>query len=318
MFAEGFDAAMSDKPISSVYDVFMENFTGEGSFVFQSVAKGLTNRDEYGRLISKQPEGIAKTTELVAETLSEIFSLGAQREAGLLVESLTNKESKYKPLEVAKRQAGLRYYSSDLKESATRRVSITSNNAIGLRSEYNGKVKSGNLTEGQRNDLYNKNNTILKKNVDVLINHKNNLLSLEQLETDDVVDILKDTGLDSLTVLGIMEDQFIDMDYEPAVNISDIFDELATAAKENNEGVVKKIIEYSDDPFIRNKLISRFQQDVKDKALGLSSVDRLIKGLSADKQVRYFEIKGDSEFKRASRKGLIKKETFIKRSRGDR
>jgi len=40
MFAEGFDAAISDKPISSVYDVFMENFTGEGSFVFQSVAKG--------------------------------------------------------------------------------------------------------------------------------------------------------------------------------------------------------------------------------------------------------------------------------------
>ena len=319
MFAEGFDAAISDKPISSVYDVFMENFTGEGSFVFQSVAKGLTNRDEYGRLISKQPEGIAKTTELVAETLSEIFSLGAQREAGLLVESLTNKESKYKPLEVVKRQAGLRYYSSDLKESATRRVSITSNNAIGLRSEYNGKVKSGNLTEGQRNDLYNKNNTILKKNVDVLINHKNNLLSLEQLEIDDVADILKDTGLDSLTVLGIMEDQFIPMDKEPAESISDIFDKLSVAAKEDNEDIRKKIKEYAGKDFLtRKKLMGRYKQDREDKSRGVSSIDRLIKGLSADKQVRYFEIKGDEEFKRARRKGLIKKETFIKRSRSNR
>ena len=319
MFAEGFDAAISDKPISSVYDVFMENFTGEGSFVFQSVAKGLTNRDEYGRLISKQPEGIAKTTELVAETLSEIFSLGAQREAGLLVESLTNKESKYKPLEVFKRQAGFRYYSSDLKESATRRVSITSNNAIGLRSEYNGKVKSGNLTEGQRNDLYNKNNTILKKNVDVLINHKNNLLSLEQLEIDDVVDILKDTGLDSLTVLGIMEDQFIPMDKEPAESISDIFDKLSVAAKEDNEDIRKKIKEYAGKDFLtRKKLMGRYKQDREDKSRGVSSIDRLIKGLSADKQVRYFEIKGNEEFKRARRKGLIKKETFIKRSRSNR
>ena len=256
--------------------------------------------------------------ELVAEVVNEIWKLGTIREFDKLTESLLNKESKYTPLQVGKRQFGFRSQSYELKESATRRVKQTSVNVTNLKNEYNGRVKGGRLTEGQRNDLYNKNNTILKNNVKVLINHKNNLSNLEQLETDDVVEILKDTGLDSLTVLGIMEDQFIDMDYEPAVNISDIFDELSTAAKENNEDVVKKIIDYSDDPFIRKKLISRFRQDVKDKALGLSSIDRLIKGLSADKQVRYFEIKGNAEFKRASNKGLVKKETFIKRIKGDR
>ena len=319
MFAEGFNAAISDKPLSSISNVFLENFTGEGSFVFQSVARGLTNKDKYDRPISKQPEGSAAMRgELVAEVVNEIWKLGTIREFDKLTESLLNKESKYTPLQVGKRQLGFRSQSYELKESATRRVKQTSVNVTNLKNEYNGRVKGGRLTEGQRNDLYNKNNTILKNNVDVLINHKNNLSNLEQLETDDVVEILKDTGLDSLTVLGIMEDQFIPMDYEPAVNISDIFDELSTAAKENNENVVKKIIDYSDDPFIRKKLISRFNQDVKDKALGLSSVDRLIKGLSADKQVRYFEIKGDAEFKRASNKGLIKKETFIKRIRGDR
>tara|TARA_R110000782_G_scaffold106730_2_gene195015 strand:+ start:191 stop:3946 length:3756 start_codon:yes stop_codon:yes gene_type:complete len=319
MFAEGFEAAISDKPISSVYDVFMENFTGEGSFVFQSVAGGLKNQGKYGRPISSQPEGIAKTGELISEVVSEIFSLGAQREVGLLVESLTNKESKYTPFQVLLRQVGFRNYSSDLKESATSRVRITSDNVANLKSEYNGKVKGGRLTEGQRQELFTNNNAVLKKNVEVLINHKNNLSSLEQLEINDVAEILKDTGLDSLTVLGIMEDEFIDMEYEPAVNISDIFDELSIAAKEDGQDITKKIREYAGRDYLtRKKLMGRYKQDREDKARGVSSIDRLIKGLSADKQVRYFEIKGDAEFKRARSKGLVKKETFIKRSRSNR
>ena len=48
--------------------------------------------------------------------------------------------------------------------------------------------------------------------------------------------------------------------------------------------------------------MGRYKQDREDKSRGLSSIDRLIKGLSADKQVRYFEIKGDEEFKRAREK----------------
>jgi len=119
--------------------------------------------------------------------------------------------------------------------------------------------------------------------------------------------------------LGIMEDQFIPMDKEPAESISDIFDKLSVAAKEDNEDIRKKIKEYAGKDFLtRKKLMGRYKQDREDKSRGVSSIDRLIKGLSADKQVRYFEIKGNEEFKRARRKGLIKKETFIKRSRSNR
>jgi hypothetical protein len=116
-----------------------------------------------------------------------------------------------------------------------------------------------------------------------------------------------------------MEDQFIPMDKEPAESISDIFDKLSVAAKEDNEDIRKKIKEYAGEDFLtRKKLMGRYKQDREDKSRGLSSIDRLIKGLSADKQIRYFDIKGDAEFDRAKSKGLVKKETFIKRIRRDR
>lgn len=274
-----FEAGLNGKPIESVLSFAADEFIGEGSFVGRSVHAGLFNIDpKTKKPISYQTDKAKNISDRIVFSIKDAFQPGASREVERLGKAMRG-EGKLQVEDVLKRQAGIRLNDFTNEDGAKMKIRPTVDNAKLAAADFNAARDYRQLTPSQLDAVYqNANNA----RMDALNKISTNVSDLKTLNMDDdkIITILKDTGLSSKDILGVLTGSIDPLPREKKTTISDIYSEIQSMPQADQ---LRAISQYAKiDPSTYKNLLDKRKEDIVLKARGVSTLDRLIMSLSAE------------------------------------
>lgn len=274
-----FDAGLNNKPIESVLSFAADELVGEGSFIGRSVYSGLFNVDPRTKKpISYQTDKAKNVSDRIAFALQDAFQPGALREVEKLGKAMRG-EGKLAVDDVLKRQVGIRLNEFTNEDGAKMKIRPTVDNAKLAAADYNAARDYRGLAPTQLEVVYQNANNARTDALNKIGVHVSDMKTLG-MDDEKIITILKDTGLSSKDILGVLTGSVEPLAREKKTTASDIYSEIS-ALPQNEQ--LKAISQYAKvDPAIYKGLLDKRKEEAQLKARGVSTMDRLILGLGVD------------------------------------
>jgi len=286
-----FEAGLSGQPIESVISFAADELVGEGSFVQRAVSAGLFNIDpKTKKPISYQTDKAKNVSERIAFALQDAFMPGAAREVERLGKAMRG-DGPLKPEDVMKRQVGIRLNDFKIEDGAKMRIRTSVDNAKLALSDYNAARDYKQLAPSQLETVYQNANNARADALEKIAIHVQDLNTLG-FNQDETIKLLKDAGLASKDILGVLTGTLDPIPRDKKVTATDLYSEIS-ALPENQR--LRAISQYSNNPTLYKGLMETYRQDKRLQARNVSSIDRLVMSLGIDDGERARFIKRSSQ-----------------------
>lgn len=302
LFAEAFNAGISDQPLSNLTNMFVDNFVGEGSFVVGAAIKSIENVDK-GIISTETAKSMENYKDRIAFFANEAFRPGFAREYDKLISAMEGKEGQTVP-DVIKRQFGMRVYPIKQDLSVSIRLKDTVERAKLAKGEYTKSVKRGD-TPREIEESYRNADQTRQRIFGELFQHYNNLEKLGYSE-DESIKKLKDAGLSTKDTIAMIDGKYASIERDVSKK-DDGYEEI-TGTKEEKLSQIKSI--YKTDPVTAKKYLSKLKQEIKDERLNLTAKEKLFRNSSIENRVDYI-MQNPQVFHYLRKKGLISKNVML-------
>ena len=130
------------------------------------------------------------------------------------------------------RLLGLRYNSWDAKKSGISKFREASSKMQEAKSRYSYVRDNTNKLPAEKESTYNQMNSDRKSQFNEIMKHYNNLSGgTWKFTMDERIDMMKEAGLPSDTILDLLDGQYVDMPKEKTFRTSDFFSLLTTSSR---------------------------------------------------------------------------------------
>jgi hypothetical protein len=287
-----FEAGISGQPIQSLASFAADELVGEGSFLGRSVYAGLFNiNPKTGKPISYQTDKARQISDRIAFALSDAFLPGAARETEKLGKAMRG-EGKLSVPDVLRRQVGVRFNEFTNEDGAKMNVRKSVDNLKLAAGDYNAARDYKALTPVQLETVYQNANTARMDALNKIVRHASNMKTLG-MDDDKVVSVLKDVGLSSKDILGVMTGSIEPLAREKKITASDVYSEIAALPEKDQMRAITKYA--GTDPTMYKSLMEKRREELNLKARGVSTMDRLVMSLGIDDGERARYINRTSE-----------------------
>jgi len=312
------DAGLKGEPVQGVVDLVTNEFVGEGSFLFRSMASALFNTDPKNRKkITAEVDGYKKAVELTKFFVSDAFEPGFAREITKLQQAQRG-QGELTTGDVARRQIGVRLNSFKVDESAMFRIKEFVENSQLVASRYSSARDYGKKSPEEVAAIYQESNATYKANMQEVIKKVNSLRTLNFLE-DEIIKILGGDGarLSNSAILDTLDGKVSDIPLVKRVTPTGVWEEkVSVLPRAEQMQEIKRIARV--DPSLGKSLMSISRSEQLAKQRGVTSRDSLIMNLGISDGTRagyiYKQSIGlqnpDAYIQAMARKGIVTPEVF--------
>jgi hypothetical protein len=274
-----FDKGLKGEPISGVADLLIDEFVGEGSFIFLSVAQAISNTNFRNRKkITAEVDRYNRVKDLVSFAIKDSFEPGFVREVRKLQQARRG-QGDLTQADVVRRQLGARINSFNAEESARFRIKENVDNINLVSSGYRSARKYRNLSGEQIAQEYQNANTTQRANMEKIIRHQQNLLTMG-FDENQSIQILKDAGLGAARILDVLSKRISDLPVVDRVTPTSVWEErISILPKNEQEREISRIAQ--TEPELGRSLYNMMRSDRRAEALGITGIDRLYMSLGA-------------------------------------
>jgi hypothetical protein len=269
--------------MANATDALADQFVGEGSFVFRAAADALKNKDKNGATISTSPDAWGQLSDRMEYYAEEVYTTG--------ISSEIKKAKGGQSIGVTiARQLGLRWNTTSIPDGFRFKAKAFNDTTDAIRTNMNRAAWSEMDTLGRtktKEELgleYTTLNNNHRSNMERLIQHTKNLRVLGY-DDDAIMDMMIDGKVPSDYALSAIKGQIDDLEITDRKSVSEVYENLL---EEKGQSIEDKIIDLGrDDPFLARKLAEHHKREVRDKKADISSVDRALRGMDVDKQIKH-------------------------------
>jgi hypothetical protein len=309
-----FNAGFSDKPMDSVVDLLKNQFLGEGAFFSRALAAGVSGRNlETGKQISFEADKLSNFLDRASYVMSDAFTPSVAKELTKYAQASEGKGDLSKQ-DVLLRQAGVRVNAYKTEDSARMKLYPLAQNATGAKAAYvkllKDKERFGGISQADIENGYNKANSAYLDNLNVAINHANNLRTLKFKEPE-IIKVLKDSGFNNTQILSILDNNPTPMPRTLVLTPASVFEDQISILPKNQQ--VQKIKELgAGNPALQQTLYSAYKANALAEAKGVTSRDELLMslGVSDMGRAKYLAQYPDFYLRSLSSKGIVTPEVY--------
>lgn len=297
-----FKAGLDGSDSTSLSAILVDELVGEGTFIHKEAARALDNRNKRGKPISVSNDKFTSFKERLGYFITQVFKPGTAREIDKVMKAQRG-VGDFTMKEIAARQVGYRVNKFDIKEQARFNIQRTNDNGILSKAKYNTARDFKNLSARALEEVYQKSNASFIKSQERNINHVANLKILG-LSENDVIQVLRDSGMGVVDILGAINGTTRDIPRVDRVTPSSVWSEQVFPLSDKER--IKFITKLArTDPAMAKALISRNKSDILDRYNKVSPIDSLIKGLGVADGARARYIFNESK-RQANPEGYIR------------
>ena len=281
--SNAFMAGLKGKSLESAMDSIIDEFIGEGSFVFQALGQISLGRDERGKEISLSAEeaDILKAKAKLFYKL--VLEPSSFREADKWEKAIKDVGT-LDEFKLIGRLLGLRYNSWDAKKSGISKFREASSKMQEAKSRYSYVRDNTNKLPAEKESTYNQMNSDRKSQFNEIMKHYNNLSGgTWKFTMDERIDMMKEAGLPSDTILDLLDGQYVDMPKEKTFRTSDFYEQIK-GDKKQIENTIRQT--FKTDPQLAKRLRDHHKRILRVEERNLSARDKLLLGLDTDKRIR--------------------------------
>ena len=307
--SNAFMAGLKGKSLESAMDSIIDEFIGEGSFVFQALGQISLGRDERGKEISLSAEeaDILKAKAKLFYKL--VLEPSSFREADKW-EKAINDVGTLDEFKLIGRLLGLRYNSWDAKKSGISKFREASSKMQEAKSRYSYVRDNTNKLPAEKESTYNQMNSDRKSQFNEIMKHYNNLSGgTWKFTMDERIGMMKEAGLPSDTILDLLDGQYVDMPKEKTFRTSDFYEQIE-GDKKQIENTIRQT--FKTDPQLAKRLRDHHKRILRVEERNLSARDKLLLELDTDKRIRRLYDMGvrtnNALYKEYVRNGIISKD----------
>lgn len=284
IFLSAFKAGMDGSPVSSVGDLLVEDFLGEGTMFARSVYSALSGFDSRtGKAISPAVGKWEQFKDRFSFLIKETFETGAQRDF-VKYQQAKRGEGDLSVNDVIARQFGLRSNPINVNLDATFRFRELSNKSkLAVSSYTNARDYSkGKLSKEEIESQYVNSNRVKKDILDVSIRHIESLKTLG-FNNDKIIEIMKEGGMGGKDILAAFDQQFIPIPKFKRNTPSDYWSENLSMLtdKEQREKIVS-LSRNKETLGLAKDLNGIYKSNAINKSRGISGMDSLVLSLGVD------------------------------------
>jgi hypothetical protein len=295
-------AGLDGSDSTSLPALLVDELVGEGTFIHKEAMRALDNRNQRGKKISSSEDALTSFKERLEYFVTQSFKPGSAREIDKAMKAHRG-VGDFTMKEIAARQVGYRVNKFDTAEQAMFNIKRTNDNAVMARSEYKTAKEFENLSARALEEVYQKSNASFIKSQERNINHAANLKTLG-LSENDVIQVLRDSGMGVVDILGAINGTTRDIPRVDRVTPSSVWSEQVFPLSDKER--IKFITKLArTDPAMAKALISRNKSDILDRYNKVSPIDSLIKGLGVADGARARYIFNESK-RQANPEGYIR------------
>jgi len=283
MFNAGLRGESFSEKMANATDALADQFVGEGSFVFRAAADALKNKDENSATISTSPDAWGQLSDRMKYYSEEVYTPGISRE----IKKAKGGQSIGTTIA---RQSGLRWNTTSIPDGFRFKAKAFNETTDAIRKNMNRAAWSEMDTLGRtktKEELgleYTTLNNNHRSNMERLIQHTQNLRVLGY-DDDAIMNMMIDGKVPSDYALSAIKGQIDDLEITDRKSVSEVYENLL---EEKGQSIEDKIIDLGrDDPFLARKLAEHHKREVRDKKAGISAVDRALRGMDVDKQIKH-------------------------------
>jgi hypothetical protein len=283
MFNAGLRGDSFQEKFSNATEALADQFVGEGSFVFRAAAEAVQNKDDKGKQISTSPDLWGQLEDRLEYYAKEVYTPGIARE-------IKKAKSGQSVATTVARQAGLRWNTSTIPDGFRYKAqsfnetqdAIRKNLARAAFSEMDQLGRTKTREElGLEYTVLNENH---KANMQSLVKHVKNLRILGY-DDNALVDMMVNSKVSSDSAYSALRGEIDDLEVLGKESVSDVYERILDEPGRRIEDKIYTVAE--SDPFLGKKLAEHHKRVVKDRVLNINSVDRLLRGMDVDKQVKF-------------------------------
>lgn len=273
-------AGMDGTDVTSLAGLLVEELVGEGTFINKEAMRALDNRNDRGKPISYSEDDFQNFKERLGYFITQSFKPGTAREIDKFMKAQRG-VGDFTMKEIAARQAGYRVNKFDIAEQARFNIQKTSENAKLAARTFNSARDFKDVSPQQLERTYQEANKSRQESFDQLVRHDNNLKTLGFGE-DQRIQIMKDAGVGSKDILGILQGTYTNLDRVKLPSTSEVYDELpdGDAAKLSAIAKIRK-----EDPKLGKRLQDTYRREKKQS--NLSEREKLVRRMDSGERVRY-------------------------------
>lgn len=283
MFNSGLRGESFAEQMTNATEALADQFVGEGSFPFLAAYEAIKNRDESGDIISTSPDAWDQLADRMKYYAETVYEPGIARE----IEKAKGGQSL---ATTVARQAGLRWNKTSIPDGFRYKAKSFNDTQDAIRKNLARAAYSEMDTLGRtktKEELgleYQSLNNDHRANMAQLVRHANNLRKLGY-DDDGIMDLMIDGRVSSDSAMAAVRGEIYDLEVIDRESVSEVYERLLD---EPGRSIEKKIITIArDDPFLGQKLAEHHKRSVMDQKMGISTVDRVLRGMDIDKQMKY-------------------------------
>tara|TARA_R110000782_G_scaffold269655_1_gene368162 strand:- start:5 stop:3802 length:3798 start_codon:yes stop_codon:yes gene_type:complete len=279
IITEAISVGFSERPMNDLGAFLSNNLFGKGNFPSIAIAQAVQNKEE-GRLIATDEDWYKNAVTSFGYVFKKILTTGAQRELEAAKDIYDKgKDARYTTKELALRQVGVRVQKDDWNQRAIGSVKQVVERLRANTKPYADEVKQNpNMSQQERQDLYNQANEKRKKSFEVLFRNKKSLEKLGFNDTE-INEVFLKSGINRKDRYGLKKDIYYDMNFEITKDTSEIYDERSKD-KTYSEFMIELRPLRKTDPVLYNKLRNKANEERRDSRKDLTLEEELLKGLS--------------------------------------
>jgi hypothetical protein len=284
IFLSAFKAGMDGSPVSSVANLLVEDFVGEGTMFARSLYSALSGFDSRtGKAISPAVGAWEQFKDRFDFFIKETFETGAQRES-VKYQQAKRGEGDLSVEDVVARQFGLRSNVINVNSDAMFRFRELSNKSkLAVTAYTNARDYSkGKLGKEEIESQYVNSNRVKKDLLDVSIRHIESLRTLG-FNDDKIIEIMKEGGMGGKDILAAFDQQFIPIPKVKRNTPSDYWSENLSMMpdKEQRERIVS-LSKNKETLGLAKDLNAIYKSNAINKSRGISGMDSIVLSLGVD------------------------------------
>lgn len=274
-----FQAGLNDQPIDSLASVLSDELVGEGSFVGRSLYASLFNIDpKSGKPISYQTDKAKNVSDRIAFAVKDAFEPGVSREVERLGKAMRG-EGTLSTEDVLKRQVGIRLNDFTIEDGAKMKLRKPIDNVKLAAADYNAARDYRQLAPAQLEVVYQNANNARTDALNKIAAHAKNLKTLG-FDDEKITTMLKDTGLSSKDILGVLFGSYEPLPREKVTTPTEIYSQISTLPKKEQIKAISEVAK-TDVPMYK-KLMEKYRTENKLEARGITPIDKLVMTLGED------------------------------------
>lgn len=280
-----FMAGLKGKSLESAMDSIIDEFIGEGSFVFQAVGQISMGRDERGELISLSAEEVDQLKAKAKLFYKVVLEPSTFREAEKWEKAIKDIGT-LDEFKLIGRLLGLRYNAWDAQKSGINKFREATGKMREAKSRYSRALNRTDYLPKEKEDIYNQMNSDRRSQFNEIAKHYNNLSGgTWKFTMDERIQMMKEAKMPSSDILDIIDGTYTDMPKTKTLRTSEIYDELEGTTPKEKLNSMKSL--QKQDPGLYKRLVQHQKRLNQIESRNLTEREKLISSLDVDKRVDY-------------------------------